>query len=413
MSAPARLPLFLDLRDRPVVVVGGGPVAARRTADLSESGARVTVVSPHLCEDLADAAERGAVRWVPRDYRSGDLDGAWLVVTATGGRSTDAQVVSDAEQARIWAVNAGDAAQSPAWSAARVPLEDGAAVAVSGGRDPRRAKALASAISQQASQGRLPLRRHRAGVGRVHLVGGGPGDPGLLTVRGMRLLSTADVVVVDRLAPREVLEHLPDRVEVVDVGKAPGEHTMSQDEINALLVDRARRGEVVVRLKGGDPFVLGRGGEEVAACRAEGIEVDVVPGVTSVVAVPAAAGIPVTHRGVACSFLMVSAHTADEALERTRAATPGTTLVLLMGVGRLRTVTEGMVGSGWDPATPVGIVERGWQADQRETYGTLADIADLAQDRGVRSPAVIVIGDVVGVGRELSGEHRQLEGEPR
>lgn len=395
MSA-ARLPLFLDLADRPVLVVGGGPVAARRATDLVDAGADVTVVSPHLCEDLWDAATAGRVRWVARDYRRADIERAWLVVTATGGRSTDAQVVADAQEARVWAVNAGDAGTSPAWSAARVPLEDGAGVAVSGGGDPRRAQAIAAAIRERA----LPLRRHRSGPGRVYLVGGGPGHRDLLTVRGSRLLRLADVVVVDRLAPQDVLADLDEAVEVVDVGKAPGHHTMTQEDINALLVDRARAGKVVVRLKGGDPFVLGRGGEEVAACRAAGVAVEVVPGVTSAVAVPAAAGIPVTHRGVASSFTMVSAHTAADALAATARVGPGTTVVLLMGVGRLRAVASGMVGAGWDPATPVAIVERGWMPDQAQTFGTLADIADRAEQRAVGSPAVIVIGDVVGVGRQ-------------
>src|SRR5690606_6253562 len=167
----------------------------------------------------------------------------------------------------------------------------------SGGGDPRRAARLRDAVQVALESGSLPLRRHRRGPGRVALVGGGPGDPGLVTTRGRQLLAEADVVVVDRLAPRALLGELDPDVEVVDVGKAPGHHPVSQDEINRLLVSHASAGKRVVRLKGGDPFVLGRGGEEVAACRAAGVPVEVVPGVTSAVAVPAAAGVPVTHRG--------------------------------------------------------------------------------------------------------------------
>jgi uroporphyrin-III C-methyltransferase/precorrin-2 dehydrogenase/sirohydrochlorin ferrochelatase len=207
---------------------------------------------------------------------------------------------------------------------------------------------------------------------------------------------------MDRLAPWQVLNELDDEVEVIDVGKAPGRHAMSQSAINELLVERALAGAVVVRLKGGDPFVLGRGGEEALACAAAGVAVEVVPGVTSAVAVPAAAGIPVTHRGVAASFAMVSAHSAEEALRRAAAVPADTTLVLLMGTRTLRTVADGLQAAGRRADTPVAIVERGWQPGQRTTVGTLADIAARANAVGVQSPAVIVVGDVVTVSQQIA-----------
>ncbi|MCB0914825.1 MAG: uroporphyrinogen-III C-methyltransferase [Actinobacteria bacterium] len=399
-----RLPLFLDLRQRRVAVVGGGRVAARKLAELVVAGARPLVVAPTVTPAIAELAAAGAVEWKSRRYTRGDLEGAWLAFAATNEPAVNRQVVADAEADRVWAVDCSSAAESPAWGALRVPAGDGVTVAVSGGGDPGRGKALAAAVESMLDVGELPSRRVREGSpGSVYLVGGGPGDPELITVRGRRLLAVADVVVMDRLAPWTALATLPADVEVIDVGKAPGRHAMSQEQINDLLVHRARAGKVVVRLKGGDPFVLGRGGEEALACAAAGVPVTVVPGVTSAVSVPAAAGIPVTHRGVAASFLMVSAHTADEALARAREVSSDTTLVLLMGVKTLPAVVAGLIDSGRDPATPVAIVERGWQPGQRTTVGDLTDIAARADAAGVQSPAVVVVGDVVGLRARLVG----------
>jgi uroporphyrin-III C-methyltransferase/precorrin-2 dehydrogenase/sirohydrochlorin ferrochelatase len=266
-------------------------------------------------------------------------------------------------------------------------------VAVTAGGDPRRAQKLREAISVALDTGELPLRHHRpAATGHVALVGGGPGDPGLITTRGRRLLAEADVVVVDRLAPRALLDGLDVDVVVVDVGKAAGNHTVPQEQINDLLVEHARAGRRVVRLKGGDPFVLGRGGEEALACVAAGVDVEVVPGVTSAVAVPAAAGIPVTHRGRSRQVTVASGH---EGLDWASLAGLDGTLVLLMGVSGLAEAAAALVAHGKPAATPVAIVESGFSPEQRTTVGTLATIADLARARDVRPPAVIVVGDVV------------------
>ncbi|TQL04308.1 uroporphyrinogen-III C-methyltransferase [Cellulomonas sp. SLBN-39] len=390
----ARHALLLDLTGRRVVVVGGGPVAARRVARLLEDGADVHVVAPALCEDLADLAAAGALTWVPRDHRTGDLAGAWLVHTATGDRRTDDAVAAEAEATRTWCVRADDAQASTAWTPAVARAGD-VTVAVGAGGDPRRAAALRSALQVQLDSGALPLRRRRPHAGHVTLVGGGPGDPGLITTRGRRALAEADVVVVDRLAPRALLDELEPDVEVVEAGKAPHAHTLTQTEINALLVDRARAGHHVVRLKGGDPFVLGRGGEEIAACREAGVPVTVVPGVTSAIAVPGAAGVPVTHRDVARQVTVVSAHDAEtdwETLARLRG-----TLVLLMGVARLGEHMARLAGHGLDPATPVAVVEDGTLPTQRTTLGTVADIAARAHEVGVRNPAVVVVGHVAAL----------------
>ncbi|HEU4912620.1 MAG TPA: uroporphyrinogen-III C-methyltransferase [Actinomycetes bacterium] len=391
MSGPS-YPLTLDVAGRRVLVVGGGPVAARRTRGLLAADAEVSVVAPYVCEDLRDLADSGAVTWLPRDYEGGDLDGAWLVHTATGDPATDDLVAAHADAARVWCVRADDAALSAAWTPA-VARSGSVSVAVTAGGDPRRARSLRQAISVALDSGDLPLRHHRPRpTGCVALVGGGPGDAGLITTRGRRLLAEADVVVVDRLAPRTLLEDLDEDVVVVDVGKTPGNHPVPQEEINRVLVEQAQAGRRVVRLKGGDPFVLGRGGEEALACRAAGVEVEVVPGVTSAVAVPASAGIPVTHRGRSRQVTIASGH---EGLDWASLARLDGTLVLLMGVSGLEAAAAALVAHGRPADTPVAVVESGCTPDERTTTGTLASIAALARERGVRPPAVIVVGSVV------------------
>ncbi|ADP84002.1 uroporphyrinogen-III C-methyltransferase [Pseudofrankia inefficax] len=243
------------------------------------------------------------------------------------------------------------------------------------------------------------------GVGWVALVGGGPGAADLITVRGRDLLRRADVVVVDRLAPRELLADLGPEVEIVDAAKGPHGHNLSQDEINSLLVERALRGLRVVRLKGGDPFLFGRGGEEALACAAVGVPCEVVPGVTSAVAVPALAGIPVTHRGITQDLAVVSGHVDPSHPGSTSnwdalAAGPGT-VVVLMGVAALPEISRELVKRGRPATTPVAVIQDGASSQQRVVTGTLADIAVAAEAAGVTSPAVIVIGEVVALREEL------------
>jgi uroporphyrin-III C-methyltransferase / precorrin-2 dehydrogenase / sirohydrochlorin ferrochelatase len=269
------------------------------------------------------------------------------------------------------------------------------AVGSDGDPDPTRVAAVRDAVALLLETGELPLRTGRPAAGRVALVGGGPGDPELITVRGRRLLAEADVVVVDRLAPRVLLDRLDPAVEVVDVGKVPHGAGPAQEQISALLVDRARAGKRVVRLKGGDPFVLGRGGEEVAACVRAGVPVTVVPGVTSATAGPAAAGIPVTHRGVAADFAVVSGH-VEPSPDRAPGESSGSvidwqaladgpaTLVLLMALDR--------VG-----AAAAELVKRATLPDQQVLVATLDTVAAAVAEAGLRPPAVVVVGDVVGL----------------
>ena len=247
-------------------------------------------------------------------------------------------------------------------------------------------------------------------TGWVALVGGGPGDPGLLTVRGRQLLGEADVVVVDALAPRAVLAGLRPEVEVVDAGKMAHRHNMTQEQINSLLVGRAREGKRVVRLKGGDPYVFGRGGEEVLACRAAGVPVTVVPGVTSATAVPALAGIPVTHRGVTQDFAVVSGHLDPSqpgaSVDWQALADGPGTIVLLMAVAQLDRLCTELIKRGRPAGTPVAVICSGGLPEQSVVETTLETAAADAAVAAVRPPAVVVVGEVVRLRQLLAPDAR-------
>ena len=361
-------PVEVQLSGRRTVVVGGGGAAHRHVAGLVAAGARVTLVAPALTPALESLVASGRVTRVPRRYATGDLDGAWFAVAATGDPAVDAVVARDAEAARIHCT----------WDETR-PAPD------------------------------LPSS------GGVVLVGGGPGDPGLITVRGQQALDEADVVVVDHLAPQGLLPSLAPHVEVVDASKLPRGRAMAQERINELLVAHARAGRRVVRLKGGDPFVFGRGMEELEACTAAGVPVEVVPGVTSAVAVPALAGVPVTHRGLTHEFVVVSGHVPPgdpsslvdwAALGRLRG-----TVVVLMGVDTAAAIAEALVRHGRPPGTSVAVVVDGASATQRVLRTTLAGLGATMAREAVRPPAVWVVGDVVDLAGpgSLAVGHRAAE----
>lgn len=392
----AGFPLLLDLRDKDVLVVGAGAVASRRISSLQAAGARVRVVTTQV----RPGSDLGGAEVSLREFRAADLDGAWLVMACTSDPAVNAAVAAAAEQRGIFCVRADDATGGTA----RVPavaVRDDLVVAVNAGDDPRRAVALRDAISLALDVGELPVTPFRpAASGSVALVGGGPGDPELITVRGRRLVAAADVVVVDRLAPRALLDELRDDVEVVDCGKSPHRHNLTQDEINAVLIDRARAGKRVVRLKGGDPFVFGRGGEEWLACVAAGIAVTVVPGLSSVLAAPAVADIPLTHRGVASEFTVVSGHldpgrSVDDGVDWPALATGGGTLVLLMAMDRLPAIAEQLIRHGRPADTPSAVVHRASLPGERVIRAPLSQLPDTVAAAGVGAPAVIVVGPVV------------------
>lgn len=233
--------------------------------------------------------------------------------------------------------------------------------------------------------------------GKVYLVGAGPGDPDLITVRGMRLIERADTIIYDRLIPSEVLSWAPVKAKLIDVGKFPDHHRITQAEINELLVQYGSRGDQVVRLKGGDPFVFGRATEELAVCRAAGIDCEVVPGVSSCIAGPASVGIPVTSRGVARSFTVLTGHTDPKLGKHNfdfQALAKMETLVLMMARGSLGFIAQSLIDAGMDPTTPVASIERATQTDQRAVAGPLHDIAAAVEAAGMQSPMITVVGHV-------------------
>jgi uroporphyrin-III C-methyltransferase / precorrin-2 dehydrogenase / sirohydrochlorin ferrochelatase len=402
--------LGLRLEGRRVVVVGGGAVASRRVPALLDAGAEVRLVSPKAAASLEDLAAAGRIRWAARGYRPGDCAGAWLVCACTDDPAVNAAVAAAAEQQRTWYVRADDAGASSAWTPAAGRAGDVQLGVLSG--DPRHSAAIRDAVVADLQSGRLSARHGRHHPAGVAIIGGGPGDPGLITVRGRQLLAEADVVLTDRLAPRSLLDELRDDVEIIDAGKIPYGRAMAQEHINAALVSHAQAGRFVARLKGGDPFVFGRGAEEVLACLRAGVPVTVVPGVTSAVGVPASAWVPVTHRGVAQEFHVVSVHVApgDERSTVNWELLGGScgTLVLLMAVERIGAVADELLRYGRSPDTPVSVIADGTLPTQRTINSTLEHVESRIAEEGIRPPAIVVVGNVVSVAAEIIELMRQV-----
>ena len=395
----------LRLAGKKVVVVGGGTVAQRRVPVLIAGGADVHVVARAATPAVEALAEQTpGITLNLRDYRDGDLDGAWYAIAATDDPAVNAAVVAEAETRHIFCVRADAGREGTAVTPASFDYE-GLLVGVLASGEHRRSAAVRSAIREAFQQGRIApdiVATTASDVmpGGVALVGGGPGDPELITVRGRRLLAHADVVVADRLAPPELLAELSPHVEVIDAAKIPYGRAMAQEAINAVLIERARAGQFVVRLKGGDPFVFARGYEEVLACVEAGIPVTVVPGVTSAIAVPAMAGVPVTHRAINHEFAVVSGHLSPQDPESLvnwdALARLSGTLVLLMAVERIELFADVLLKGGRPAQTPVMVVQHGTTPAERILRATLADVPERIRAEGIRPPAIIVIGPVAG-----------------
>jgi uroporphyrin-III C-methyltransferase / precorrin-2 dehydrogenase / sirohydrochlorin ferrochelatase len=394
----------LRLAGKKVVVVGGGTVAQRRLPLLIASGADVHIISRTATRAVESM---NGITLALREYRDGDLDGAWYAIAATDDPRVNAAVVDEAERRRIFCVRADIAVEGTAVTPATFSYA-GLSVGVLAGGEHRRSAAIRSAIREALQTGVITLDSAESPEstdvvrGSVALIGGGPGDPELITVRGRRLLAQADVVVADRLAPPELLAELPPHVEVIDAAKIPYGRAMAQDAINEVMIDRARSGKFVVRLKGGDPFVFARGYEEVLACAEAGIPVSVVPGVTSAIAVPALAGVPVTHRAINHEFVVVSGHLAPghpESLVNWNAlAAMSGTIVLLMAVERIELFVDVLLKGGRPADTPVLVVQHGTTSAQHTMRATLVDTPEKIRAEGIRPPAIIVIGAVAAFG---------------
>ncbi|MBY6367388.1 uroporphyrinogen-III C-methyltransferase [Rhodococcoides corynebacterioides] len=388
----------LNLAGRRVVVVGGGSVAQRRLPLLISCGARVTVIAREATPAVDALADFGQIVLEVRDYREGDLADAWYAIACTDEPETNAAIVAEAERDRIFCVRADVARDGTAVTPASAEY-DGLTVGVLAGGEHRRSAAVRNAVLDGLQSGAIADAAEPEVAG-VALVGGGPGDPDLITVRGRRLLARADVVVADRLAPPELLAELGPHVLVIDASKIPYGRFMAQEAINDALITHAKAGRFVVRLKGGDPYVFGRGYEELEACTAAGVPVTVVPGITSAISVPSAAGVPVTHRGVTHEFVVVSGHLRPDhpeslidwpALARLRG-----TLVLLMAVERIDAFAAVLTAHGRPADTPVVAIQEGTTRSQRVVHADLATIADRVREENIRPPAIIVVGPVAG-----------------
>lgn len=443
------LPIFCRLDNKPVLLVGGGEVAERKARLLLDAGAQLTVVAPELDPELAELAANGSIEWLAGEFAPQQLTGKWLVVAATDRREVNALVYQSANQARIFANVVDDPKRSsfimpsiidrsPLMVAissggkapvlarllrekleALLPQHLGAVAAFAGslrervkarfasmgerrrfwerllGAD-RLGQALARGDSASANQlaDSLFADESQSG-GEVVLVGAGPGDPGLLTLHALRQMQQADVVVYDRLVSDEVMALVRRDARRIFVGKQAGNHCVPQEGINQLLLDEAKKGQRVVRLKGGDPFIFGRGGEELETLVGSGIGFQVVPGITAASGCAAYAGIPLTHRDHAQSVRFVTAHGKGGAqdLDWPLLAKDKQTLVFYMGLSSCTTIREQLLTHGKAGDTPVALIERGTQPSQRVIRGTLAQLPELAL--GVESPALIMVGSVV------------------
>jgi uroporphyrin-III C-methyltransferase/precorrin-2 dehydrogenase/sirohydrochlorin ferrochelatase len=446
------LPLFLNLTGRRVVLVGGGPVAAAKLQQLLAAEASVCVVAPQVTAaiDEAIAGSPTGCSIVRREFMPADLDGAWLVVAAATPEVNRA-VAQAAEEQRIFVNAVDDPANASAYLSGVIRRE-GFTLAISSNGEapgltallrqgldellPRRelAKWLREARKQrrQWKADGVPMDERRpllleainrlyegqtAGEresplpsalcpGAVALVGAGPGDPALLTRKAIACLRAADLVLYDALIDERILRYAR-HAQRFFVGKRAGRHALTQDRINALMIRAARRGRRVVRLKGGDPFVLGRGGEEALALGAAGVRCDVVPGITSAIAAPALAGIPVTHRGLASGFLVVSGHDEQTFATAAGAIAPNTaTLVVLMGMARLAPLAGQLIARGWAAGTPAAVVVGASTPAQQAWRGTLGGMAagQVTLAAGSGTAGTVVIGEVVSVADETRFE---------
>ncbi|MDT2007891.1 uroporphyrinogen-III C-methyltransferase [Rhodococcus opacus] len=388
----------LNLADRRVVVIGGGTVAQRRLGLLIASGARVHLISRAVTPAVEGMATAGQITLELREYRDGDLADAWYAIACTDEPDTNAAIVAEAERNRVFCVRADNARYGTAVTPASASY-DGMSIGVLAGGDHRRSAAVRTALVEGLQSGAIADTAESPAAG-VALVGGGPGDPDLITVRGRRLLARADVVVADRLAPPELLAELGSDVEVIDAAKIPYGRAMAQEAINAALIDGAKAGKFVVRLKGGDPYVFGRGYEELEACTAAGVPVTVVPGITSAISVPSAAGIPVTHRGVTHEFVVVSGHVApdhpDSLVDWAALARLKGTIVLLMAVERIEAFATVLMQGGRPVDTPVTVIQEGTLRTQRTLRADLQSVAARVKEEQIRPPAIVVIGPVAG-----------------
>ena len=445
-------PAFHDLSTRPSLLVGGGEMAARKLRLLLKAGAQVTVVAPAAGPEIAGLAERGEVSWQARPFQANDVTGCGLVISATGQPAVD-EAVAAAAQAAGLPVNVVDRPELSSFITPAIIDRDPLVIGISSGGDApilarqirarletllpanlgrlaRFAGAFRGAVTAQIQDGTRRRRfwerffsgpvaeqvlagdetgareamlglingrdAQRQESGSVAIVGAGPGDPDLMTFKALRRLQEADVVLYDKLVGPEIIDYARRDAERIYVGKTKANHSKTQDEINALMAEHALAGRRVVRLKGGDPFIFGRGGEEQDYLQARGVAVEVVPGVTAAAGCAAAAGIPLTLRGTALAVTFLTGHAKDGEpdLDWASLASGKQTLAVYMGVSTAGTVAERLIAHGLPAGTPVAVIENGTRPEQRVVTARLDELAQRLRHSGVTGPALIIIGEV-------------------
>jgi uroporphyrin-III C-methyltransferase/precorrin-2 dehydrogenase/sirohydrochlorin ferrochelatase len=452
------LPIFFKLTGQPCLIVGGGEVAARKAETLLQAGGNLTVVSPALGTSLRQRHEAGQIKWLEKTFAPDDLAGYKLVIAATSDRAVNASVFQ-AAQARDLPVNVVDCPELCSFIFPAIIDRSPVVAAIStGGSSPVLARLLRvkleallppgyGALARLADRFRLKVKQAiadndqrrrfwedalqgevadlalaereedaallleksleepgRQKTGMVFLVGAGPGDPDLLTLRALRLMQEADVVVYDRLVSPEILRLVRKDAEKIYAGKQSSNHSLPQEQINRLLADLALAGRRVVRLKGGDPFIFGRGGEEIETLMAEGIHFQVVPGITAASGCAAYAGIPLTHRDHAQSVAFVTGHLKDGSidLEWERLAVPNQTLVIYMGLQGLDQICAGLISHGCPPDLPAALIQQGTTRHQKVLAGTLAELPSIVAQADVKAPTLVIVGEVVRLHEKLA-----------
>ncbi|MBH2913571.1 uroporphyrinogen-III C-methyltransferase [Serratia marcescens] len=466
------LPIFADLKQRPVLVVGGGDVAARKVDLLQRAGAEIRIVAQSLSPELEQQRQRGQLLWLGKTFDPQQLDDVFLAIAATDDNALNAAVFAEADKRRVLANVVDD---QPRCSFIFPSIIDRSPLVVavsSSGQAPVLARLLREKLeallpaslgqmAQVAGRGRGPVKQRRASIGErrrfwekpfggrcatlvangqtaqaerqleqdlqsfaagdegaqgeIALVGAGPGDVGLLTLRGLQVMQQADVVLYDHLVSGEILDLVRRDAERICVGKRAGAHSVIQEETNRLLVELAQQGKRVVRLKGGDPFIFGRGGEELQVAAAAGIPFQVVPGVTAAAGATAYAGIPLTHRDHAQSVTFITGHCRPDGDGRDWAdlARARQTLAIYMGTMKAADISQRLIAHGRAADTPVAVISRGTRADQQVQSGTLDQLEHLAQRAPL--PALLVIGEVVELHHQIAwfGHQSQTEGAAR
>ena len=453
------LPIFTNIQNQPCLVVGGGEVAARKVSLLLKAGANVSVVSPQLGRELAEMAEAGKITHIARDFEDGDIETPVLVIAATDNKAVNERVSQLAKERRIQ-VNVVD---NPALCSFIMPsIVDRSPVQIAistGGASPVLARMIRTKLEGciPAAYGRLGalVAKFREKVkakfkdvdqrrafwesvldstvadrvysgheveaeaalqkaideadanpsyqGEVYLVGAGPGDPDLLTFRALRLMQSCDVMVYDRLVSPAIRELVRRDAELIYVGKARDKHTMQQENINELLVRLAKEGKRVLRLKGGDPFIFGRGGEEIELLAQEGVPFQVVPGITAAAGCASYAGIPLTHRDYSQACVFVTGHLKDGTVDLNwkALAQPNQTVVFYMGLHGAPTLCKEMIAHGMPPSTPVALVQKGTTPEQKTIIATLDNLVETVEKHQLQPPTLIIVGEVVSMKEKL------------